>query len=99
MDDMTVFNDSQIDLNKNFHKMYNKNLNLKKINTKNDEANVLDLNISLQNEFHVKLYDKTRQFDFYCPKYPHYMSNLSHNVKLNCLYSQLFEICINQFFL
>ena len=92
IDDITVFNDQSLNLSTNFHKIYNKSLSLKKINTIDNQADVLDLSIKLyNNSFSSCLYDKTKDFNFFCPKFPHYTSCLNINVKTNCIQSQIFR--------
>ena len=78
IDDITTINDDGF-FELNYTDIYPDSLNLKKINTSNLKADVLDISISINNDFTYtsKVYDKRDDFNFSIINFPHMKSNIN----------------------
>jgi len=92
IDDITVINDSGF-FDKNFSQIYPKNLNLEKINSTSIQADVLDLNINIDNKKGtIKLYDKREFFPFKAINFPNYLSNVSKKMCMNVISNEIHRL-------
>lgn len=72
------------------NEIYPNDLQLKRTNLHNYQADFLDLHLELHNSSClVSLYDKTKDFNFYVEKFGHAESNMHKKVGLNTFFSQL----------
>ena len=89
IDDITLLND----MGKFKHlytQIYPQNLELKKVNHHIKEADVLDLNVKINNKkFIYETYDKRRNFNFEIVNFPHIKSNISKRVCYNVFENQI----------
>jgi hypothetical protein len=96
IDDITAFSDNG-SLGNEFRNIYDDSLSLVKVNTTDQQADVLDITISVgQNRFTTKLYDKRRDFAFKTVSFPCVHGNLSKNMCYNTATAQIHrygEIC------
>ena len=69
--------------------IYGDDLPIERTNTTDYECQYLDLHLILKPEFSIKVYDKTRDFDFPVIKYAHPKSAVHSRVILGTFYSQL----------
>ena len=91
IDDLCILNgpDDFISLD-----IYPVELILEKTNETHNQANFLDLNISIINkEFKVELYDKRKDYHFNVISMPNMLSNTPRNLTYGIFYSQLFRLC------
>ena len=89
IDDITSLN-SDGKFEEVYSQIYPQNLTLKKENSGNQSANVLDLNISItDNMFDVQVYDKRDDFNFHVSNFPFMDSNISKKCCLGVFKSQV----------
>ena len=74
-----------------------KNLKLVKVNLTDENADVLDINVTISNnKFITKLYDKRRTFGFHVVNMPDYYSFISKRIFENVISNEIirfFKIC------
>jgi hypothetical protein len=84
IDDITIINDADF-FHNNYKDIYPNSLTLKKINTSNLKADVLDISIEIKNDksFISSVYDKRDDFDFSIINFPHMKSNINKKMAYN----------------
>ena len=91
IDDITVINDDG-EFERQYRKIYPPTLTLKKVNSLDNKADVLDVSVAIEDgKFVCKLYDKRVNFPFQCNVFPSITSNISEACIYNIFYSQLFR--------
>jgi hypothetical protein len=89
IDDITVLNDND-SFQYLYKDIYPSCLNLKKVNTVNSEADILDITVSIANgQADTKTYDKRNDFSFDVKIFPHFHSNIHSKIFFNTLYGQI----------
>ena len=89
IDDITAINDSGL-FERIYKSIYPSTLVLKKVNTVDNKADVLDICVHVVNKrFVCKLYDKRLDFSFKCNMFPRMASNIANSCKYNIFNSQL----------
>lgn len=96
IDDSTSINDDGT-FDKYYKEIYPNSLQLEKINKSYNAADVLDMNITINNnKFYTKLYDKRNDFNFEITNFPHIHGNISISMCKGIIYSQILRYsCIN----
>ena len=93
IDDISVVNDDG-EFERQYRQIYPSTLTLKKVNSTDNAADVLDVSVVIKDgKFVCNLYDKRESFPFKCNVFPNISSNISDKCKYNIFYSQLFRFC------
>jgi len=91
IDDVSIANDDG-KFEAVHHDIYPDSLTLKKVNSQDYSADILDISASIINgKFVCKLYDKRADFPFKCNVFPAINSNIAASCKYNTFYSRLFR--------
>ena len=94
IDDLTNINDDNY-FDEIYKNIYPNSLELVKVNTDSNTANVLDIAVEIKNKkFNTTIYDKRRSFNFKVTIYPHFSSNLATKIFTNTFYQQLNRIIL-----
>ena len=89
IDDISVFNDHGF-FEDNCDLIYPESQILKRVNSNDQEADILDMTVKIVNgKFVTKLFDKRDNFDFKVYNFPHASSNISKNVINGIINSQI----------
>jgi hypothetical protein len=89
IDDISSINDKNV-FERVYPQIYPDSLTLKKVNTSDKQADVLDINIQVSNgKFVCKLFDKRRGFPFKCNIFPSPLSDISRKCLYNVYYTEL----------
>ena len=92
IDDLITINNENFE--KNIRNIYPAELDLKKENQNDKNANFLDLNIEISNStFQTKLYDKRNNFNFNIIRMPYKSSNIPRKMFYSAMSAEILRIC------
>ena len=92
LDDVLVFNCERF--TEAVKNIYGDKLQVEKTNQTNDKCQYLDLEIQLKPELRIKIYDKTRDFNFHVIKFPDGSSCIHSSLIYNCFQSQIYRFSL-----